>query len=155
MTLIGAIPIQIPVHRIRVRAKCLAIGGPVHAAVLRLADLWDDSPEEIAEVLGLPIPRVQRLPEDLERGGELIEREFVQWVDHARGRCLPRDALTGVAVKRSTSEPLSVPADHPTPPMLEHLGLEAGLSWDLGIEGSAQVLDVLDLVVDIRDRKLP
>ena len=37
MTVLGAIPIQIPVHRIRVRVKCLAIGGPVHAAALRLA----------------------------------------------------------------------------------------------------------------------
>jgi hypothetical protein len=156
MTLIGAIPIQIPVHRIRVRAKCLAMGGPVHAAVLRLADLWGgDSPEEIAEVLGLRIDRVQKLLNDLEQGGEEIEREFVLWVDHARGRCLPHDALTGVAVKRSKSEPLSVPADHPTPPMLERMGLEAGLSWDLGIEGHAQVLDVLDVGVDIRDRKLP
>jgi hypothetical protein len=156
MTVIGAIPIQIPVHRIRVRAKCLAIGGPVHAAVLRLADLWGgDSPEEIAEVLGLPINRVERLLRDLERGGQEIEREFVLWVDHARRRCLPHDALTGVAVKRAKSEPLTLPADHPTPTMVEHMGLEAGLAWDLGIEGSAQVLDVLDVVVDIRDRSLP
>ena len=40
-----AIPIQIPVHRIRVTARCLATGGPVHTAVLRLADYWGESPE--------------------------------------------------------------------------------------------------------------
>jgi len=74
MTVLGAIPIQIPVHRIRVRVKCLAIGGPVHAAALRLADLWGDSPEEIAEVLGLPIARVQQLLHDLEQGG--VERRL-------------------------------------------------------------------------------
>ena len=155
MTVLGAIPIQIPVHRIRVRVKCLAIGGPVHAAALRLADLWGDSPEEIAEVLGLPIARVQQLLHDLEQGGEEIEREFVVWVDHARRRCLPYDALSGVAVKRSRSQPLSLRADPPTPAMLESMGLEAGLSWDLGIEGHVQVLDALDVVVDVRDRSLP
>ncbi len=155
MTVLGAIPIQVPVHRIRVRVKCLAIGGPVHAAALRLADLWGDSPEEIAEVLGLPIARVHQLLHDLEQGGEEIEREFVVWVDHARRRCLPYDALSGVAVKRSRSQPLSLRADPPTPAMLESMGLEAGLSWDLGIEGHVQVLDVLDVVVDVRDRSLP
>ncbi len=155
MTVLGAIPIQIPVHRIRVRVKCLATGGPVHTAALRLADLWGDSPEEIAEVLGLPIARVQQLLHDLEQGGEEIEREFVVWVDHARRRCLPYDALSGVAVKRSRSQPLSLRADPPTPAMLESMGLEAGLSWDLGIEGHVQVLDVLDVVVDVRDRSLP
>jgi len=130
---------------------------PVHAAVLRLADLWGgDSPEEIAEVLGLRIDRVQKLLNDLEQGGEEIEREFVLWVDHARGRCLPHDALTGVRSPsaRSQNHSASQPTN-PTPTMIKHLGLEAGLSWDLGIEGSAQVLDVLDVVVDIRDRKLP
>ena len=39
--------------------------------------------------------------------------------------------------------------------MLESMGLEAGLSWDLGIEGHVQVLDVLDVVADFRDRSLP
>ena len=117
--------------------------------------LGGDSPEEIAEVLGLPIARVQQLLHDLDQGGEEIEREFVVWVDHARRRCLPYDALSGVAVKRSRSQPLSLRADPPTPAMLESMGLEAGLSWDLGIEGHVQVLDVLDVVVDIRDRSLP
>ena len=121
MTVLGSIPIQIPVHRIRVTAKCLAIGGPVHTAALRLVDLWGDSPEEIAEVLGLPITYVERLLGDLEHGGEPIEREFVLWVDHARGRCLPYSALTGVAVKPQR-RPAHLPADPPTPAMLREHG---------------------------------
>ena len=35
------------------------------------------------------------------------------------------------------------------------MGLEAGLSWDLGLEGHVEVLDVIDVVADIRDRSLP
>ncbi len=61
MTVLCSIPVQIPVHRIRVTAKCLATGGPVHTATLRLMDYWGESPEEIAEVLGLAISYVKRL----------------------------------------------------------------------------------------------
>ena len=59
MTILCAIPIQIPVNRTRVTVRCLATGGPLHTAALRLAEYWGESPEEIAEVLGLAIPRVQ------------------------------------------------------------------------------------------------
>lgn len=99
MTVVCAIPIQIPVHRVRVTVKCLATGGPLHTATLRLADYWGESPEEIAEALGLSIPRTQTLLADLQNGGEPIEREFVLWVDHARENALPYSALSGVAVR--------------------------------------------------------
>lgn len=150
-----AIPIQIPVHRIRVTAKCLATGGPVHTAALRLTDYWGESPEEIAEVLGLQIPRTEQLLADLKRGGEPIEREFVLWVDHARENVLPYSALSGVAVKPSRYGPFTLPVDPPTPARLKHMGLDAGLSWDLGLEGHVEVLEVIDVVADIRDRSLP
>jgi hypothetical protein len=155
MTVLCSIPLQIPVHRVRVTAKCLAIGGPVHAAVLRLADFWGESPEEIAEVLGLPISRVERLLEDLERGGEEIEREFVLWVDHARERVLPYSALSGVAVKPSKHGPFTLPVDPPTPNKLRDMGLGAGMSWDLGLEGHVEVLALIDVVADVRHRTLP
>jgi hypothetical protein len=155
MTVLCAIPIQIPVHRVRVTAKCLATGGPVHTAVLRLADFWGESPEEIAEVLGLPIYRAEHLLEALERGGEPIERDFVLWVDHARERVLPYSALSGVAVKPSRNGPFTLPVDPPTPNRLKDMGLDAGMSWDLGLEGHVEVLNVNDVVADIRDRTLP
>jgi hypothetical protein len=155
MKVVSAIPLQIPVHRIRVTARCLLTGGPVHTAALRLADYWGESPEEIAEVLGLQIPRVATLLEDLERGGEPLEREFVVWVDHARGRVLPYSALSGVAVKPSRYGPITLPIDPPTPSALKDMGLDAGISWDLGLEGHAQVLEILDVVADVRDRSLP
>jgi hypothetical protein len=155
MTVLCAIPIQIPVHRIRVTAKCLATGGPVHTAVLRLADYWGDSPEEIAEVLGLPIHHVEYLLEQLQEGGEPIEREFVLWVDHARERVLPYSALSGVAVRPSRHGPFTLPVDPPTPARLRDMGLDAGMSWDLGLEGHVEVLDVLDVLADIRDKNLP
>lgn len=155
MTVLCAIPIQIPVHRVRVTAKCLATGGPVHTAVLRLADFWGESPEEIAEVLGLPIYRAEHLLEALERGGEPIERDFVLWVDHARERVLPYSALSGVAVKPSRNGPFTLPVDPPTPARLRDMGLDAGMSWDLGLEGHVEVLNVNDVVADIRDRTLP
>ncbi len=149
-----AIPIQIPVHRIRVTARCLATGGPVHTAALRLADYWGESPEEIAEVLGLRIPRTERLLADLERGGEPIERDFVLWVDHARENVLPYSALSGVAVRPSKYGPFTLPVDPPTPQRLQYMGLDAGLlSWDLGLEGHVEVLEVIDAVADIRNNK--
>lgn len=155
MTVICAIPLQIPVHRVRVTAKCLATGGPVHTAVLRLADFWGDSPEEIAEVLGLPIYRVERLLEDLQKGGEPIEREFILWVDHARERVLPYSALSGVAVKPSKHGPFTLPVDPPTPNKLRDMGLDAGMSWDLGLEGHVEVLELIDVIADIRHRTVP
>jgi hypothetical protein len=155
MTTLCAIPIQIPVHRIRVRVQCLATGGPVHTATLRLADYWGDSPEEIAEVLGLPIPRVEQLLTDLENGGEPMQRDFVLWVDHARERVLHYTALTGAAIKPEKNGPLTLPADPPTPAMLANMGLEAPLSWDLGPDGHAEVIDIHEVRADIRDRSLP
>jgi hypothetical protein len=155
MRVISAIPIQIPVHRIRVTARCLVTGGPVHTAALRLADYWGESPEEITEVLGLAIPRVATLLDDLQRGGEPVEREFVVWVDHARGRVLPYSALSGVAVRPSRYGPITLPIDPPTPSALEDMGLDAGISWDLGLAGRAEVLEILDVVADVRDRSLP
>ena len=156
MTVLCSIPVQIPVHRIRVTAKCLATGGPVHTATLRLMDYWGESPEEIAEVLGLEIPYVQRLIRQLEQGGEPIEREFVLWVDNARGRILPHTALTGVAVKPIRGGPHTFQLE---PPLLRDgltsMGLQAGLSWDLGLEGYVEVLDVSDVRADIRDPSLP
>lgn len=156
-----AIPIQIPVHRIRVTVQCLATGGPVHTAALRLADYWGESPEEIAEVLGLQIPRTAQLLNDLKRGGEPIERDFVLWVDHARERVLPYSALDDAAAKPSRYGPFTLTEDPPTPQRLKHMGLDAGLSWDLGlagpgeVEGHVEVLEVIDVTADIRDRALP
>jgi hypothetical protein len=156
MKVICAIPIQIPVHRVRVTVRCLATGGPLHTAALRLADYWGESPEEIAEVLGLPIPRTQTLLIDLARGGEPIEREFVLWVDHARERVLPHSALSGAAVRPSKTGPFTLPVDPPTPNRLRDMGLAAGLSWDLGLEGHVEVLELIDLIADVRDsRALP
>ena len=84
--------------------SCLAIGGPVHAAVLRLADYWGESPEEIAEVLGL---RNRHGPNccspTSSAGGEPIEREFVLWVDHARENV---PALQRAERRRGQAEPL-------------------------------------------------
>lgn len=148
-----AIPIQIPVHRIRVTARCLATGGPVHTAALRLSDYWGEGPEEIAEVLGLQIPRTEQLLADLTRGGEPIEREFVLWVDHARENVLPYSALSGVAVKPSRYGPFTLPVDPPTPQRLQHMGLDTGLSWDLGLEGHVEVIEVIDVIADIRNNK--
>ncbi len=140
MTVLCSIPVQIPVHRIRVTAKCLATGGPVHTATLRLMDYWGESPEEIAEVLGLRIPYVQELIGQLEQGGEPVEREFVLWVDNARGRILPHTALTGVAVKPIRGGPHTFPVEPPlSADMLTPMGLQAGLSWDLGLEGYVEV----------------
>jgi hypothetical protein len=155
MTTLCAIPIQIPVHRIRVRVQCLATGGPVHTATLRLADYWGESPEEIAEVLGLPIPRVEQLLTDLANGGEPMQRDFVLWVDHARERVLHYTALTGAAIKPEKHGPLTLPADPPTPAMLANMGLDAPLSWDLGVDGHAEVLEIDDIRADVRDRTLP
>jgi hypothetical protein len=155
MTILCAIPIQIPVNRTRVTVRCLATGGPLHTAALRLAEYWGESPEEIAEVLGLPIPRVQQLLADLQQGGELVERDFVLWVDHARERVLPYSALSGAAVKRDEHGPVTLIADQPTRVMLQNMGLNAGLSWDLGLEGYVEVQKVHDVVADIRDRSLP
>jgi hypothetical protein len=156
MTVLCSIPVQIPVHRIRVTAECLATGGPVHTATLRLIDYWGESPEEIAEVLGLPIPYVKRLIGDLENGGERVEREFVLWVDNARGRILPHTALTGVAVKPVRGGPHTFPVEPPlSADILTGMGLQAGLSWDLGIEGYVEVLDITHVAADIRDPSLP
>jgi hypothetical protein len=156
VNVICAIGLQIPVHRIRVTARCLAIGGPLHTAALRLAGYWGESPEEIAEVLGLPIPRARTLLADLRGGGEPIERDFVLWVDHAREHVLPYSALSGVAVKPSKTGPFTLPVDPPTPNRLKDMGLDAGLSWDLGLDGHAEVIEIVDVVADIRDsRSLP
>jgi hypothetical protein len=156
VNVICAIGLQIPVHRIRLTARCLAIGGPVHTAALRLAGYWGESPEEIAEVLGLPIPRTETLLRDLRKGGEPIEREFVLWVDHARENVLPYSALSGVAVKPSKAGPFTLPVDPPTPNRLEDMGLDTGLSWDLGLEGHAEMIEILDVRADIRNsRNLP
>jgi len=156
MTVLCSIPVQIPVHRIRVTAKCLATGGPVHTATLRLMDYWGESPEEIAEVLGLEIPYVQRLIRQLEQGGEPIEREFVLWVDNARGRILPHTALTGVAVKPIRGGPHTFRLEPPlSKDGLTSMGLQAGLSWDLGLEGYVEALEVSDVRTDIRDPSLP
>ena len=156
MNVICAIGLQIPVHRIRVTARCLAIGGPLHTAALRLTDYWGESPEEIAEILGLPIPRTETLLADLKRGGEPIEREFVLWVDHAREHVLPYSALSGVAVRPSKTGPFTLQIDPPTPNRLKSMGLDAGLSWDLGLEGHAEVIEILDVLPDVRDsRNLP
>jgi hypothetical protein len=155
MPVLCSVPIQIPVHRMRVRVQCLAIGGPVHTAALRLADIYGDSPEEIAEVLGLTIPYVERLLADLQAGGEPVEREFVVWVDHARGRILPHSALTGVAVKPTRGGAFTLREDLPSPNRLANLGLAAGLSWDLGLEGYVEVLHVLDVIADVRNASLP
>jgi hypothetical protein len=156
MKVVCAIPIQIPVHRVRVTVRCLATGGPLHTAAVRLADYWGESPEEIAEVLGLSIPRTQTLLSDLARGGEPIEREFVLWVDHARERVLPHSALSDAAVRPSKTGPYTLPVDPPTPNRLKDMGLAAGLSWDLGLEGHIEVLELIDVIADIRDsRALP
>ena len=128
--------------RSRSRSPCIASASP--RSVLPLAGQFtplscDSStsgarnPKPIAEVLGLPIAYVERLLGDLARGGEPIEREFVLWVDHARGRVLPYTALSGVAVKPSRSGPFTLREDPPTPNMLEDMGLQAGLSWDMGL----------------------
>lgn len=155
MNVICSLPIQIPVHRVRITVRCLQTGGPVHTAVLRLADYYGPSAEEIAEPLGLAVPRVQRLLEDLAEGGELIEREFVMWVDHARSQVLPYDALTGVAVVPHPGGGIELPMDWPTPKMLENMGMSAGLSWDVGLEGNVEVQEVLDVTADTRTGLLP
>ena len=146
-------PVADPCPPIRVTAKCLATGGPVHTAALRLADFWGDSPEEIAEVLGLPIYRAEYLLEDLERGGEPIESEFVLWVDHARERVLPYSALSGVAVRPSRMAPSPSPSTPQLHSTCRDMGLDAGMSWDLGLEGHVEVLDVIDAIADIRNSK--
>ena len=68
---------------------------------------------------------------------------------------LPYSALSGVAVKPSRNGPFTLPVDPPTPARLKDMGLDAGMSWDLGLEGHVEVLNVNDVVADIRDRTLP
>ena len=110
MTVLCAIPLQIPVHRIRVTAKCLATGGPVHTAALRLADYWGESPEEIAEVLGLPIYRAEHLLQD-----PAARRRADRTRLHPVGRPRPRtraalQRASGVAVKPAATAPSRSPS---------------------------------------------
>jgi hypothetical protein len=119
-------------------------------------EYWGESPEAIAEVLGLSIPHVRQLISDLQQGGEPVEREFVVWVDNARGRILPHTALTGVAVKPNRNGPYTFGVEPPlTAQALTGMGLQAGLSWDLGLEGYVEVLEVAEIAADIRNPSLP
>ena len=68
---------------------------------------------------------------------------------------LPHDALTGVAVLPHVGGGIELPLDWPTPNMLERMGLSAGLSWDVGLDGNVEVDKILDVTADIRAGALP
>jgi hypothetical protein len=75
---------------------------------------------------------------------------------HGAGPPDHQRALSGVAVKPSKTGPFTLPVDPPTPNRLKDMGLDAGLSWDLGLEGHAEVIEIVDVLADIRDsRNLP
>jgi hypothetical protein len=149
MNVVTAIPLQIPVHRVRATVRCRELGTPLHTTIRRLAHNTDDG-ELIAAATGLSLGSVARVRAELAHELAPIEREYLMWVDHARARCLPYTALDGVvAVRRKDAGP-TLPLDPPTAASLARMGLSAAASWDSGIDGHVEIDAVLDVIADAR-----
>jgi hypothetical protein len=149
MNVVSAIPLQIPVHRMRATVRCRELGTPLHTTIRRLAHATDDE-ELIAAATGLSLRSVARVRAELAHELAPIEREYLMWVDHARARCLPYTALDGVvAVRRKDAGP-TLPLEPPTAASLARMGLSAAVSWDSGIDGHVEIDAVLDVIADAR-----
>jgi hypothetical protein len=149
MNVVSAIPLQIPVHRVRATVRCRELGTPLHTTIRRLGHFTADE-ELIAAATGLSLKSVARVQAELARELAPIEREYLIWVDHARGRCLPYTALDGVVAVRRKDAGLTLPLDPPTPASLARMGLSAAASWDSGIDGHVEIDEVLDVIADAR-----
>jgi hypothetical protein len=149
MKIVSAIPLQIPVHRVRATVRCRELGTPLHTTIRRLAEATDDE-HLVAAATGLSIKRVERVRAELAHELAPIEREYLIWVDHARERCLPYTSLDGVVAVRRKDGGLTLPLDPPTPASLARMGLSAAASWDSGIDGHVEIDAVLDVIADAR-----
>ncbi len=150
MRTVSAIPLQIPVHRMRVTVRCRELGTAVHHTVERLATQAHADPETIAAVTGLPLSRIARVQDELARKLAPIEREYVLWVDNARERALPYSALDGVASVRRRDGGITLPLEPPTKTDLDRIGLDAAASWESGIDGYVEIEEILDVAADTR-----
>jgi len=149
MNVVSAIPLQIPVHRVRATVRCRELGTPLHTTIRRLAHATGDE-ELVAAATGLSLRSVARVRAELAHELAPIEREYLMWVDHARARCLPYTALDGVvAVRRKDAGP-TLPLEPPTAASLARMGLSAAASWDSGIDGHVEIDAVLDVIADAR-----
>jgi hypothetical protein len=149
MKVVCAIPLQIPVHRIRVTVRCRELGTALHHTVERLAAHTED-PELIAAVTGLPLTQIARVQGELSRELTPIEREYVLWVDNARERALPYSALDGVVTVRRRDGGITLPLEPPTKTDLERIGLDAAASWEAGVDGHVEIEEILDVAADVR-----
>ncbi len=150
MTVVCAIPLQIPVHRMRVTVRCRELGTALHRTVERLGTHARADTELIAAVTGLPLTQIARVQGELSRALAPIEREYVLWVDHARSRCLPYSALDGVVTVRRRDGGLTLPLEPPTATDLERIGLDAAASWEAGVDGHVEIAEILDVAADAR-----
>ncbi|MGA8355615.1 MAG: hypothetical protein WB698_15755 [Solirubrobacteraceae bacterium] len=149
MKVVCAIPLQIPVHRIRVTVHCRELGTALHHTVERLAAQTED-PELIAAVTGLTLTQIARVQGELARELAPIEREYVLWVDNARERALPYSALDGVVTVRRRDGGITLPLEPPTKTDLERIGLDAAASWEAGVDGHVEIEEILDVAADTR-----
>jgi hypothetical protein len=150
MSVVCAIPLQIPVHRVRATVRCRELGTPLHTTVRRLLEHVGADEELIAATTGVTLERIEQVRGELAHRLAPIEREYLIWVDHARERCLPYSSLDGVVVLRSRDGGLTLPVDPPTPASLARMGLSAAASWDSGPDGYVEIEEVLDVVADTR-----
>lgn len=150
MSVACAIPLQIPVHRVRVTVRCRELGTALHTTVRRMAERVGAHEDLIAAATGVTLERVAQVKGELARELAPIEREYLVWVDNARRRCLPYSALDGVVVVRGKDKGLPLPLDPPTPASLEDMGLSAAASWDSGVDGHVEIEEVIDVVADVR-----
>ncbi len=149
MNVVSAIPLQIPVHRVRVRVRCRELGTPLHTTIRRLAEVTADE-EVIAAATGVPLERVARVRGELAHEVAPIEREYLVWVDHARERCLPYTSLDGVVVVRRKDGGLTLPLQPPTRSSVADIGLSTAASWVNGIDGHVEIEEVLEVIADVR-----
>jgi hypothetical protein len=150
MTVVCAIPLQIPVHRMRVTVRCRELGTALHRTVERLGTHAHADTKLIAAVTGLPLTQIARVQGELSRALAPIEREYVLWVDHARERTLPYSALDGVAAVRRRDGGITLPLEPPTATDLERIGLDAAASWEAGVDGHVEIDELLDVAADTR-----
>lgn len=107
-------------------------------------------PDLIAAVTGLPLTQIARVQGELARRLAPIEREYVLWVDHARGRALPYSALDGVVAVRRRDGGITLPLEPPTKTDLERIGLDEAASWEAGVDGEVEIEEILDVAADAR-----
>ncbi len=154
MKVICAIAVQVPVHRMRVTVRCRELGTSLHRMVRRLIESGADDDGQIAALLGLPQQRIREVRGELERRLALTEREYLMWVDQARGRCLPYSALADEECA-ITCDPmgLTLPLEPPTAATLAGMGLSAAASWEAGVlQGHVEIEEICDVTADRRGR---